>query len=72
MGKKIRVCKNYDALEKIKRLSKQKPSDKFNKAVNYFKSREEIIYERMLDYEKNGDKCIISKEEVIKILKGDK
>lgn len=41
MGKKGRVCKNYNALEKIKRLSKQKPNDKFNKAVNYFKLKGE-------------------------------
>lgn len=72
MGKKGRVCKNYNALEKIKRLSKQKHNKKFEKDVNYFKTREQIIYERMLDYEKNGINSIIPKEKAIKMLKGEK
>lgn len=69
MGKKGRVCKNYDALQKIKMRAKEKPSKKFQKAIEYFKLREDIIYERMLAYEKNGNKVIIAKENALKELR---
>ena len=50
--------------ELVKRSGKTK-SRVFEEAIKYFKGREDIIYQRMLEYEKHGDRILVSKEDAI-------
>ena len=51
--------------ELVKRSGKTK-SRVFEEAIKYFKSREDIIYQRMLDIELNGDKLLVAPDELLK------
>lgn len=57
--------------ELVKRSGKTK-SRVFEEAIKYFKSREDIIYQRMLDFEQNGEKSFISQNELDELLKQNK
>ena len=54
--------------ELVKRSGKTK-SRVFEEAIEYFKSREDIIYQRMLDIDLNGDKAFITPDELLKDIK---
>lgn len=51
--------------ELVKRTGKTK-SRIFEEAIKVMKAREEIIYARMLDYEKNGNDSFLNLDELIK------
>lgn len=51
--------------ELVKRTGKTK-SRIFEEAIKVMKAREEIIYARMLDYEKNGDNAFLNIDELLK------
>ena len=63
----LSISKESDSIlcELVKRSGKTK-SRVFEEAIKYFKSREDIIYQRMLDIDLNGDKAFITPDELLK------
>lgn len=53
----------------IARVSGKSKSRIFEEAIKYFKSREDIIYQRMQEYQELGDKCLLTHNELDDILK---
>lgn len=46
-------------LEELRAKSKEPKSPLFEKAIEVMKEREEVIYNRMMDYVKNGEKSFL-------------